>query len=458
MMKIHNTLTRQKETFTPIHPNEVGVYICGVTVYDNCHMGHARTYVSADIMIRYLIWRGYKVKHVRNITDIDDKIIKRANENNEPWKDLTERQIKAMNEDFAALNLLKPDHEPRATEYIPQMIALIEKIIANKHAYVATNGDVCFDVRSFADYGCLSHHNIEELESGARVEISDAKRDPLDFVLWKLAKPGEPAWDSPWGKGRPGWHIECSAMATQLLGEHFDIHGGGRDLIFPHHENEIAQSRAATNNKFVNVWVHGGFLQIDKEKMSKSLGNFVTIKDVLQKHDAEDVRYLLVASHYRSPLVYTDDALVQARKSLNRFYTALYDLPEAKAIANSKFEEQFIAAMDDDFNTPIALSVLFDLAHEVQRLRDAKANDEAAKHAALLRQLGGVLGIMQSDPAARLGVANTLEAEVEQLLKEREVARASKNWAEADRIRNRLAEMKLVVKDTPEGPKVQRLE
>ena len=284
MLQIHNTLTRQKENFQPIHPEKVGIYVCGVTVYDYCHLGHARTYTSVDVIVRYLRWRGYEVNYVRNITDIDDKIIKRANENNEDFNVLTQRFTQAMHEDFSALGLTEPDHEPRATEYISQMIAMIEKIIANSHAYVASNGDVYFDIRSFPHYGCLSHHNIEQLESGARVEISEVKRDPLDFVLWKLAKPGEPSWDSPWGKGRPGWHIECSAMAMDLLGEHFDIHAGGRDLIFPHHENENAQSQAALNSKFVNVWMHAGFLQMEKEKMSKSLGNFITIRDVLRDH------------------------------------------------------------------------------------------------------------------------------------------------------------------------------
>jgi cysteinyl-tRNA synthetase len=331
------------------------------------------------------------------------------------------------------------------------MIKLIEKIIANKHAYVGKSGDVYFDVRSFPDYGCLSHHNIDELESGARVDVSEAKRDPLDFVLWKLAKPGEPEWDSPWGKGRPGWHIECSAMAMDLLGAHFDLHSGGRDLIFPHHENEIAQSRAATSQPFANTWIHGGFLQIDKEKMSKSLGNFVTIRDALKDHSPEALRYLLLASHYRSPLVYTDDTLVQAQQSLTRFYTAMRFLSDAPRVEHSEFEKKFIEAMDDDFNTPIALSILFDLAHEVQRLRDKDVNTAAA-HASLLRYLGGVMGILQSDVEAffKQGIDFDV-AKIESLITERQKARAEKNWVEADRVRKALADMSIIIEDTATG-------
>jgi len=451
MLQIHNTLTRQKENFEPIQSNKVGMYVCGVTVYDHCHLGHARTYTSADVIVRYLRWRGYEVKYVRNITDIDDKIIKRANENNEEFHAVTKRFTQAMHEDFAALGLTPPDNEPRATEYIPQMISMIERIIANHHAYVGTNGDVYFEVRSFDNYGCLSHHNIEQLESGARVEVSEVKRDPLDFVLWKLAKPGEPAWDSPWGKGRPGWHIECSAMAKDLLGEHFDIHAGGRDLIFPHHENENAQSQAALKTKFVNVWMHAGFLQMEKEKMSKSLGNFITIRDVLRDHEPEVLRYFLMSSHYRSPLIYAHDALSQSRQSLARFYTALRFLPVAEPAKNTTYEEQFIAAMDDDFNTPIALSVLFDLAHEVQRLRD-KDGDAAASLAALLKQLGGVIGILQTDPEMFFQASSSVDASrVEQLIAARQQARREKNWAEADRIRAELTDMCVVIEDGAQG-------
>lgn len=451
MLQIHNTLTRQKETFRPIHEGKVGVYICGVTVYDYCHLGHARTYTSADVIIRYLRFRGYEVNYVRNITDIDDKIIKRANENKEDFTAVTQRFIQAMHEDFAALKLTVPDHEPRATDYIADMIKLIETIIKNGHAYVASNGDVYFDVRSFPEYGCLSHHNLDQLESGARVEVADVKRDPLDFVLWKLAKPGEPSWSSPWGEGRPGWHIECSAMSMDLLGEHFDIHAGGRDLIFPHHENELAQSQAASNKTFVNVWMHAGFLQMDKEKMSKSLGNFITIRDVLEQHEPEVLRYLLLASHYRSPLVYAAEALHQAKQALIRFYTALRFLPPAERVKDSLFEQQFIAAMDDDFNTPVALSILFDLAHEVQRLRD-KDNASAAAHGALLKYLSQVLGILQADPEQFLQSGKGVDVnKVEALIAARQRARQDKNWAEADRLRKELDQLNVIIEDGAQG-------
>lgn len=451
MLKIHNTLTRKKEVFTPIQENKVGIYICGVTVYDYCHLGHARTYVSADVIVRYLRWCGYDVTFVRNITDIDDKIIKRAQENKEDFKLFTSRFIKAMHEDCTALALVLPDHEPRATEHIPQIIELIVRIIANKHAYIAENGDVYFDVRSFKNYGALSHQNIKQLESGARVEVVEVKRDPLDFVLWKLAKPGEPAWDSPWGKGRPGWHIECSAMSMEILGEHFDIHGGALDLIFPHHENEIAQSEAATQTKFVNTWIHGGFLKMEKDKMSKSLGNFITIRDVLREHHPEVLRYLLLASHYRSALMYTPDVLHQSKQSLMRFYTALRFLPEAKPMTQTHYEKKFIEAMDDDFNTPIALSMLFDLAHEIQRVR-VQDEQQAAALAALLKSLGGVLGILQSDPDIFFKFGTTTDiAKIEELIAARQTARKNKNWDEADRIRKELTAMNVLIEDSSTG-------
>lgn len=451
MLKIHNTLTRQKDEFKSMQPGKVGIYVCGVTVYDYCHIGHARTYISADMIVRYLRYRGYEVTYVRNITDVDDKIIKRANENKEDYSAVTERFTKAMHEDFAALFLSPPDHEPRATEFIPQMIQLIQKIIDNQHGYVASNGDVHFDVRSFSNYGCLSHHDLDQLESGARVEISDVKKDPLDFVLWKLAKPGEPAWDSPWGKGRPGWHIECSAMSMNLLGAHFDIHAGGRDLIFPHHENEIAQSEAGSKQPFVNVWMHAGFLQIEKEKMSKSLGNFITIRDTLRDHAPEVVRYFVLASHYRSPLVYGVDVLNQAKQSLARLYTALRFLPAASRVENSTFEKGFIEAMDDDFNTPIAMSELFNLAHEIQRLRE-KDLQEAARYGALLKYLGGVIGILQADPEVFFQAGSEVDvAKIESLIQAREKARVDKNWGEADRIRKELSAMAIVIEDSANG-------
>lgn len=451
MLKLFNTLTREKEVFKSLKPNQVSLYVCGVTVYDHCHIGHARTYTSADILLRYLRWRGYEVNYVRNITDIDDKIIKRSQENQEDFHALSARFTAAMHEDFAALGLLEPSHEPRATDFIPQMLTLIEKIIANGHGYVATNGDVYFDVRSFKDYGCLSHHDINDLESGARVEVTDVKRDPLDFVLWKLAKPGEPSWESPWGQGRPGWHIECSAMSMNLLGENFDIHAGGRDLIFPHHENEVAQSQAATQQKFANVWMHAGFLQIDKEKMSKSLGNFITIRDVLAKHDPEVFRFLMLGSHYRSPLIYSEDLLHQARQALGRFYTALRFLPSAQPPAGSTYEVKFSEAMDDDLNTPVALSVLFDLSHEINRLRDQEP-EQAATHAALLKKLGSVLGILQKDPDAFFQAGSDVDAvKVEALIAARQQARKEKNWAEADRIRAELSAMNVVIEDGATG-------
>lgn len=452
MLQIHNTLTRKKDVFTPITPGKINMYVCGVTVYDYCHIGHARTYTAVDVIIRYLRYRGYEVRYIRNITDIDDKIIKRANENKEDYSALTKRFTEYMHEDFHLLGLSEPDVEPRATEYIPQMIDLINKMIANNHAYVAKNGDVYFDVRSFKEYGCLSHHNLDDLESGARVEVAEVKRDPLDFVLWKLAKPDEPKWSSPWGEGRPGWHLECSAMSMDILGEHFDLHAGGRDLIFPHHENEIAQSEAATGTRFVNTWMHTGFLQIDKEKMSKSLGNFVTIRDALKEDDAEVVRYFLLAAHYRSPLIYTADVISQTSQALTRFYTALRALPPGKKIENSLFEQQFIAAMDDDFNTPVAMSVLFDLAHEIQRLRETDSQS-AANHGALLKHLGGVFGLLQRDPEIyfKAGSADLDVIKIEALIQARQMARAEKNWAEADSIRDQLLKMNIVLEDGAGG-------
>ncbi|MHB1946750.1 MAG: cysteine--tRNA ligase [Gammaproteobacteria bacterium] len=452
MLKIYNSLTHEKEVFKPLQPGKVNIYVCGPTVYDFAHIGNARTYSAFDVVIRYLRWRNYDVNYVRNITDIDDKIIKRANDNKEDFTAVVNRYTQAIHEDFAALGLLEPNHEPTATGYIPQMIEMIQTLIKNSNAYVASNGDVYYDVRSFDHYGDLAHRNIEQLESGARVEINDAKRDPLDFVLWKLAKPGEPFWNSPWGAGRPGWHIECSAMSTNLLGETFDIHGGGKDLIFPHHENEIAQSEAATHKKFVNVWMHAGYLQIEKEKMSKSLGNFFTIRDLLKEHEPEVLRYFLISVHYRSPLQYSIDNIKQSRNSLERFYTALRNLPEATAVADSEFEKRFIEAMDDDFNAPIAFSVLFDLAHEINRLRD-KDDQSAAAHGALLRKLGGVLGILQDSPEKFLqGTSDQVDvAKIEALIVARNEARAKKDWKEADRVRNELLSMSIHLEDGVSG-------
>ena len=451
MLTIYNSLTQQKSPFKPITAGKVSMYVCGVTVYDFCHLGHARTYTAFDVIIRYLRWHGYEVNYIRNITDIDDKIIKRSQENKQDFNDLVKQFTVAMHEDFAAIGLQKPDHEPGATEFIPQIVAMIEKLIENEYAYVASNGDVYYNVRHFKNYGCLAHRDIDKLESGARVEINDVKQDPLDFVLWKLAKPGEPKWQSPWGEGRPGWHIECSAMAVNMLGDTFDIHGGGKDLIFPHHENEIAQSEAATNKPFVNVWMHAGFLQFEKEKMSKSLNNFLTIRDLLAVHAPEVLRYFLITSHYRSPLQYSENTILQSRSALERFYTALKNLPAANTIENSEFERQFIAAMDDDFNTPIALSVLFELSHEIQRLREKDINT-AAGHGALLKKLGGVLGILQDDPIKFLqSGARVDSAQVEALIAARNKARAEKNWTEADRVRAELAALSVVLEDGADG-------
>jgi cysteinyl-tRNA synthetase len=451
MLMIYNSLTQQKEIFTPITPGKVKMYVCGVTVYDYCHIGNARTYTAFDVIIRYLRWRGLEVIYIRNITDIDDKIIKRAQERNEDFQVVVEQFTRAMHEDLSAIGLGKPTEEPRATVFIPQIIAMIETLIAKGYAYVASNGDVYYEVRKFKDYGCLAHRDLDKLESGARVEINDVKRDPLDFVLWKLAKPLEPKWASPWGDGRPGWHIECSAMALNMLGANFDIHGGGKDLIFPHHENEVAQSEAATDKKFVNVWMHAGFLQFDKEKMSKSLGNFFTVRDLLKVHAPEVLRYFLITSHYRSPLQYSECAIHQARNALERFYTTLKNLPAVTAIANSEYEHQFIAAMDDDFNTPNALAVLFELSHEVQRLRD-KDPAAAAAHASLLKTLGGVLGLLQDDPVTFLQAGAKVDAaKIDDLILARNKARVEKNWAEADRVRAELAALSVVLEDGPEG-------
>ena len=375
MLQIFNSLTRQKEEFRPIEPGKVKMYVCGMTVYDHCHVGHARVMVVFDVVLRWLRARGYDVTYVRNITDIDDKIIRRAQENGEEFGALTARFIQAMNEDLAALGILPPTHEPRATEAMADMIAMIQTLLDKGYAYVGASGDVYYDVSRFDRYGQLANKKLEDLRSGARVEVEEAKDDPLDFVLWKAAKPGEPSWPSPWGAGRPGWHIECSAMSTRCLGEHFDIHGGGMDLKFPHHENEIAQSEAASGQRYVNLWMHNGFVQVNEEKMSKSLGNFFTVREVLQRYAPEVVRLFILASHYRGPLNYSDENLDHAKASLTRLYTALRGLPVLDAPVDEGWRARFGQAMDDDFNTPEALAVLFDLAREVNRLR---TEDEAA--------------------------------------------------------------------------------
>ncbi|HAT40427.1 MAG TPA: cysteine--tRNA ligase, partial [Rheinheimera sp.] len=428
---------------------KVGMYVCGITIYDFCHVGHARTYVAFDVMNRYLRFSGYDVTYVRNITDVDDKIIRRANENGESCDDLTARYTKAMHDDFKALNLLPADIEPRVTTHMHEIIELIETLIAKKHAYVASNGDVMFDVSTFEQYGRLSQQNLEMLQAGARVEVDTAKDDPLDFVLWKMAKPGEPSWQSPWGDGRPGWHIECSAMSAKHLGQHFDIHGGGSDLQFPHHENEIAQSCCAHDTPYVNTWIHTGMVQVDKEKMSKSLGNFFTVKDVLAEYNRESVRYFLISSHYRSQLNYSKENLQQAHAALGRLYTALRGItPVAQPSLNNSYVEQFKAAMDDDFNTALALPVLFELARDINKEKDTDSV-KAAELAGLLIHLGEVLGILQGDAEAFLqaGGSDDDVAEIEALIASRNAARAAKDWAAADAARAALTAKGIIVED-----------
>jgi len=452
MIQIYNSLTRKKEPLTPIIPGHVRLYVCGMTVYDYCHLGHARVMLVFDTVTRYLRSRGYQVTYVRNITDIDDKIIKRAQEKNEDIQALTERFIEALNQDALALGLLPPDSEPRATTHMQRIQEMIAKLVDRGYAYVAKNNDVYFRVRRFAPYGSLSGKTLDELKIGARVEIVDEKEDPLDFVVWKAAKPGEPLWDSPWGPGRPGWHIECSAMSTASLGNHFDIHGGGMDLKFPHHENEIAQSEAATGDKFVNTWMHVGFVRLNEEKMSKSLGNFFTVRDVLKKFDPEVVRCFIFGSHYRSPLDYSDENLEGAKAALTRLYLALNDLPPTNDVAkhSNDYVEKFHSAMDDDFNTPGALAVLFELARDINKLRE-DGSAEASALGAILKQLGNVIGLLQHEPQKFLhggptdGMSNR---QIEVLIERRAQARQNRNWAESDRIRDELKAQGIILEDT----------
>ncbi|HLT63206.1 MAG TPA: cysteine--tRNA ligase [Pseudohongiella sp.] len=453
-LKIHNSLTRKKEVFVPIEPGKVKMYVCGLTVYDYSHIGHARMLVAFDVIARYLRYVGYQVTYARNITDIDDKILRRASENGEYFEDLTARFIKATHEDEAALFIERPDHEPRATGHIAEIISMIEKLVENEHAYRAENGDVYYAVRQFADYGKLSNKNLDELLAGARIEVGELKRDPRDFALWKAAADGEVGWDSPWGYGRPGWHIECSAMSTCCLGESFDIHGGGSDLMFPHHENEIAQSEAATGKTFARYWLHNGPVRVDNEKMSKSLGNFFTVREVLQKYPAEVVRYLLVSSQYRSPINYSEQSLEQASAALERMYLSLRDLDVRNALdlANSRYEKAFREAMDDDFNTAEAMGVLFELARDINKSKEQDP-DQAGKLGRLLVRLGGVLGILQGEPEAFLTRgSDDVDADlINDLIARRKQARAEKNWALADEIRDQLNAMKVVVEDGADG-------
>lgn len=461
MLKIFNSLTRQKEQFKPIEAGKIKIYVCGVTVYDACHIGHGRTFVNFDLIVRYLRHLGYAVEYVRNITDIDDKIIKRAQENNEPYQQLVNRMVDKMHHDFSALNILAPDLEPKATDHIAEIIDIIEKLLKNGHAYVGEyengNADVWFKVDSFADYGKLSRQNLEQLQAGSRKEIEQDKQSDLDFVLWKSAKPNEPKWTSPWGEGRPGWHIECSAMNYKQFGSHFDIHGGGSDLMFPHHENEIAQSCCAHGHNhasgYVNYWLHSGMIMVDKEKMSKSLGNFFTIEDVLKSYKSEVVRYFLISAHYRSTLNYSQENLDLANNALTRLYTALngcenFNLNEVETDYIAKFEQ----AMNDDFNTPNALAVLFEIVRELNKAKMESATIKAQKLANTLKYLGAILGILQQSSTQFLSAEKDdidpeLSAKVEQLLLQRQQARTDKNWALADQIRDQLNDLKVVVED-----------
>lgn len=456
-LHLYNTLTRQKEAFKPIKPGKISMYVCGVTVYDYCHVGHARVLVTFDVVTRFLRSQGWDVTYVRNITDIDDKIIRRAQENGETYTDLTSRFIDYMHEDEARLGVLPPDIEPRATAYISEIIAMVSTLVEKQYAYAAPNGDVYYRVKHFAEYGKLSNKNPDELLAGARIEVDEVKEDPRDFALWKSAKPGEAAWESPWGLGRPGWHIECSAMSKDCCGVTFDIHGGGPDLPFPHHENEIAQSEAANGCKYVNYWMHAGAVRVDGEKMSKSLGNFFTIRDVLEKYHPEVVRFLLISSHYRSPINYAEDNLVEARTGLERFYGALRDYADVPAaslvdIDQSPYYRAFVASMNDDFNTRVALAGMYDL---VRDLNNAKADPELAHQlAAQLKAMGNILGILQDNPAQFLqsagGDAISAEA-VEHLVAERIEAKRNKNYARADEIRKSLLEQGVVLEDSRDG-------
>jgi len=451
MLKIYNSLKREKQLFVSIEPNKVRMYVCGMTVYDYCHLGHARVMVVFDMAYRWLKASGYDVTYVRNITDIDDKIIRRAAENGETIQQLTNRFITFMHEDADALGVLRPDFEPRATDYVPEMLDLIGQLEAKGLAYQATDGDVNYAVRKFEGYGKLSGKSLDDLRAGERVEIDSAKQDPLDFVLWKHAKPGEPAWESPWGEGRPGWHIECSAMSSKLLGKHFDIHGGGQDLQFPHHENEIAQSEGAHQCTFVNYWMHNGFVRVDNEKMSKSLGNFFTIREVLGRYDAEVVRYFILRAHYRSPLNYSDAHLDDAKRSLDSLYFALRDVPPGTAVDvdwSNDFAARFAAVLNEDFDSHGAIAVLFELAGEVNRQRSAELS-------ALLKALGGVIGLLEREPMAYLqggaGEAGLDEAAIDQMIVDRAAAKKGKNFAEADRLRDELKTAGIVLDDSPQG-------
>jgi cysteinyl-tRNA synthetase len=452
MLKIYNTLSRDKQTFTPITPGVVKLYVCGMTVYDYCHLGHARVMVVFDVVRRWLRALDYKVTYVRNITDIDDKIIKRSQENNEPMHVLTDRFIREMDRDAESLGIEKPDHEPRATEYVEAMLEMIQVLADKGLAYQGRDGDVNYAVRKFPGYGKLSGKSLDDLRAGERVDVSMTKEDPLDFVLWKKAKPGEPAWDSRWGRGRPGWHIECSAMSGALLGEHFDIHGGGQDLQFPHHENEIAQSEGVHQCDFVNTWMHNGFVRVDNEKMSKSLGNFFTVREVLKQFDPEVVRFFIIRAHYRSPLNYSDQHLNDAKVGLTRLYTALKDFECSARPPDWQHPDaqRFAQAMNDDFNTPEALAVLFELANELNRSKDPSTANR-------LKSLANVLGLLQTPPneflqkASLTGGLDMAEEVIQNHIRARAQAKIAKNYAEADRIRGDLLKAGVVLEDSAQG-------
>lgn len=460
MLKIYNGLTHHKESFTPIVPGQVGMYVCGMTVYDYCHIGHARVLVVFDVVYRYLCHLGFDVNYVRNITDIDDKIINRANEGNEDFNLLTQRFIDAMHEDADALGVLRPTREPRATETIDMMLQMIAVLVKKGYAYQAANGDVYFSVARFENYGRLSGKKIDELRSGERVEVDTQKKDPLDFVLWKSAKPGEPSWPSEYGDGRPGWHIECSAMSTQLLGNHFDIHGGGQDLQFPHHENEIAQSECCTGETFVNYWMHNGFVRVNEEKMSKSLGNFFTLRDVLKDYKAEEIRYFILSSHYRSQLNYSEDQLDNARSALKRFYGSLLGAELGEVPSDTSYQHRFEEALNDDFNTANAVAVLFDLVRDINKAK-TESPDRVNSLASLLRYLGGIIGLLQSDAEIYLktqaGDSSGLTDEaVDTLIQQRLNAREAKDWALADKLRDELTDAGILLEDWAGGTRWRR--
>lgn len=448
-IKFYNSLTNQKEDFVPINEGEVGMYVCGMTVYDNCHLGHARAMMAFDILARYLRYQNYKVNFVRNITDIDDKIIERANENNETIDALTDRTIASMHEDFSKLGLELPTNEPRATDHIEGMIKMINGLIDKGHAYHSESGDVFFAVRTFPEYGKLSNKNIDDLNPGARIKEDDSKKDPLDFVLWKSAKPNEPSWDSPWGLGRPGWHIECSVMSLENLGEHFDIHGGGPDLLFPHHENEIAQSECASDHKFANYWMHSGLLKINGEKMSKSLGNFAMLKDLYNSYHPEVIRYYLISSHYRSSLNFDNESLDQARSALTRLYQALLLAPSEETDLHDESISEFIKSMNDDLNTPEALSTLFGLAKLINNSQNVQ---EQSMYSSTMKELGQVLGLLHENSDAFLQYGASLsDDEIEAQIQQRNEARKANDFQKADQIRDDLAEQGILLDDSTEG-------